>query len=96
MRQAGGSPREDFAKQLGSDFIPFDPSARTGRPVNGRRHITYSIDRPGDAVPLRGAPHPPTDAAIVARMASWEDVSAPASARSEPRLRLDIALFRPA
>ena len=78
--QAGGTvlAKNVGNKQLGADFIPFDPEREDwSGPVNGTTdNITYAIDRTGDAVPLAGGlTAAQTDAAIVRAMASWEDVS---------------------
>jgi len=63
-------------KQLGFDFVPFDPNRTWSGPVDGLNdNITYAIDQTGDAVPPSGGlSAAETDAAIVRGMQSWENV----------------------
>jgi hypothetical protein len=64
-------------KQLGEDFVPFDPRRPWSGPVEGNNDdITYAVDQTGDAVPPAGGlSGGQTDAAIERAMATWDGIN---------------------
>lgn len=64
-------------KQLGFDFVPFDPRRVWSGPVDGENdNITYAIDQTGDAVPpFGGLTAAQTDAVITRSFGTWEDAT---------------------
>lgn len=82
-------------KQLGHDFIPFDPNREDwSGPSGSSDDITYAIDQTGDAVPVFGGlTGAQTTAAINRAMATWQGVSCSTLPLAQnPDFGLDIGL----
>ncbi len=65
-------------KQLGADFVPFDPRRQpwSGSPLGPDDDITYAVDQTGDAVPpIGGLSGAQTTAAIDRAMVTWDGVN---------------------